>query len=160
MASGTTAYRLDAFPLYEPEERSSYSERANVRAMRTGGARQSDANASILVTAAKLAAVLLVVVAVLGFARIALTSAAVSTLIESDAVASQIEEARAAGVSLEMEQSVLTSPTALKSAVKRLGMVAPAEVGTIDLGVDVVALDAEGSLSLSESVKNVTQAQG
>ena len=160
MALGTSAYRLDAFPLYEPEERSSYSERANVRAVRTGGARQADENTSLLITAAKLAAVVLVVVAVLGFARIALTSAAVATLIESDAISSQIEEARATGVSLEMEQSVLTSPTALKGAVKRLGMVAPAEVGTIDLGVDVVALDEEGSLSLSGSVKNVTQAKG
>ena len=160
MALGTSAYRLDAFPLYEPQERSSRSERADVRAVRTGDGRRADANASLLVTAAKLAAVVLVVVTMLGFARIALTSAAVATLIESDAISSQIEEARSTGVSLEMEQSVLTSPTSLKSAVKRLGMVAPAEVGTINLGVDVVALDAEGSLSLSESVKNVTQAQG
>ena len=160
MALGTSAYRLDAFPLYEPAERSYAPERENVRAIRTDGARQSALNASVLITAAKLAAVVLVVVAALSLARIAITSAAVSTMIESDTISAQIEEARTTGVGLEMEQSVLTSPSALKSAVKSLGMVAPAEVGTIVLDPDVVALDESGALSLSGSVKNVAQAKG
>lgn len=159
MASGTSAYRLDAFPLYEPQERER-AQRADVRAVRTGGSARVNETTSLLITIAKLAAVVLVVVAALSLARVALTSAAVATMIESDSLSAQIEDARASGVSLEMQQSVLSSPTAIKQAVKRLGMIAPAEVGTIELDPDIVALNDQGELSLSESVKNVVQAQG
>ena len=97
--------------------------------------------------------------AVLCFARIALTSATVSTLIESDTLSAEISEARSFGTSLEMQQSVLTSPQALDSAVKRLGMVPVWEVQTIALGADVVAVDEQGTLSLSDTVKNVAGIQ-
>ena len=157
MANSSSAYRLDAFPAYEPPARQRRG--ADVRAVRTDGADRTATTSTQLVTLARMAAVLVVVVAVLCFARIALTSAAVSTMIESDAISTQISEARASGVSLEMEQSVLTSPSALKSAVKRLGMIAPGEVETISLEPDVVALDEEGNLSLSDSLKNVVRAQ-
>ena len=102
---------------------------------------------------------MLVVVAALSFARIALTNAAVTTMIESDAISSQITEARAAGVELEMKQSVLTSPKAINSAAKRLYMDAPGAVGTIVLEPDVVAYSETDGLSLSESVKNVVGTQ-
>lgn len=109
---------------------------------------------------AKATAVVLVFIAVLCFARIALTNATVTTLIESDTVSAQIEKARSAGTGLEMEQSALTSTSALKGAVKRLGMAAPGYVDTIILDPDVVATTANGSLSLSDTVKNVVQVQG
>ena len=155
MASANLAYQLDAYPDFAPER----ARQRDVRAVRTGERQQNDANAALLVTAAKLAAVVLVLVAALSFARIALTNAAVTTMIESDAISAQISEARSSGVGLEMEQSVLSSNSALTSAVKRLGMAAPAEVGSIALSPDVVALNANGELSLSDSVKNVVGAQ-
>lgn len=149
MANAARAY--DAYPSYAPER----SRRADVRAIRTGSPADANAGAALLVTAAKLAAVVFVFVAVLCFARIALTNAAVTTMIESDALSAQIAEARSSGVGLEMEQSVLSSTSALNAAVKRLGMAAPAEVGALALEPDVVATDANGELSLSDSVKNV-----
>lgn len=157
MASGNLAYQLDAYPNLAPER-----ERGGMRAVRTGTRQQEQRNAqaALLVTAAKLAAVVLVLVAALSFARIALTNAAVTTMIESDALSAQIAEARSSGVSLEMEQSVLSSKSALNGAVKRLGMAAPATIGSITLDPDVVALDAQGNLSLSGSVKNVVGTQG
>ena len=163
MANTNLAYRLNAYPAFEPERERErgYDRRGDVRAVRTG-TRQSTSNdtqASLLVTAAKLAAVVLVLVAALSFARIALTNAAVTTMIESDALSAQIATARSSGVSLEMEQSVLSSKSALTSAVKRLGMGAPATIGSITLDPDVVALDADGNLSLSGSVKNVVGTQ-
>ena len=154
MASNNLAYQLDAYQSYAPER-----ERSNVRALRTGTRQDKSANAALLVTAAKLAAVVLVFVAALCFARIALTNAAVTTMIESDALSSQIAEARSSGVGLEMEQSVLASTSALNAAVKRLGMAAPGYVGTIALEPDVVATDANGALLLSDSVKNVVGTQ-
>jgi hypothetical protein len=158
VANTTSAYRLSAYPAYEPASRDR-RERADVRAVRTGADQRSSQDSSQLVALARMAAIVIAVFAVLCFARIALTSATVATMIESDSISTQIEEARATGVSLEMEQSVLTSPSAIKGAVKRLGMAAPGEVGTIELEKDVVALDEEGNLSLSDSLKNVARAQ-
>lgn len=154
MANVARAYRLDAFE-YAPQR----AMRSDVRAVRTGNPQAQDATSSLLVTAAKLAAVVFVVVAVLCFARIALTNATVTTLIESDAISAQISEARSSGVSLEMEQSVLSSTSAINGAVKRLHMVDPGVVGTLALDPDVVATDANGTLSLSGTVKNVVSTQ-
>lgn len=152
MAEAARAYRQSAYPDHGFERQFSASD---VRAIRTAGNAKQEAQPSLLATAGRLAAVVIVLVAVLSFARIALTNAAVTTLIESDAIAAQISEARSSGVGLEMQQSVLSSPTAINSAVKRLGMIAPAKVGTMALDPDVVAYDADGILSLSDSVKNV-----
>ena len=156
MANAARAYSFNAYPDFAPEQ----PRRTPVRAVRTGKRPDSQANAELLVTAARLAAVVFVFVAVLCFARIALTNAAVTTMIESDAISTQISEARTSGVSLEMEQSVLSSTNALNAAVKRLGMSAPGSIGALTLDPDVVALDAEGDLSLSGSVKNLVGIQG
>ena len=141
--------------MYEPGR--ARSSQSDVRVVRGGANAQPSVN--ILVEIAKMAAIVLVVVAALCFARIALTNATVSTMIESDALSAQISEARSTGTSLEMEQSTLSNTAAINSAAKRLGMTAPYEVGTIALSPDVVATDANGSLSLSGTVKNVVGTQ-
>ena len=150
MAYGQPAYRLDAFPLYEPEQR----RRPDVRAVRGG---KDTSSSSALVILARCAAVVLVLVAILSFARIALTNATVSTLLDSNTLSSEIAQARTDGTSLEMNQTVLTSSTALKSATKRLGMGAPYTVGVIELEPDVVATDEDGTLLLSESVERAVE---
>lgn len=155
MANAQQAYRLDTFPMYEPGR--ARSSQSDMRVVRGGANAQPSVN--ILVEIAKMAAIVLVVVAALCFARIALTNATVSTMIESDALSAQISEARSTGTSLEMEQSTLSNTAAINSAAKRLGMTAPYEVGTIALSPDVVATDANGSLSLSGTVKNVVGTQ-
>ena len=155
MAYAERAYRYDAYPSAAQPRAS----RADVRAIRTGSRPSEDPRASLMVTAAKLAAVVLVLIAVLSFARIALTNATVNIMIESDTLSSEIATARSTGVSLEMEQSVLSSTSALNSAVKRLHMAAPGEVGAIALAPDVVVTDANGSLSLSSSVKSAVNNQ-
>lgn len=157
MAQAARAYRQNSYPDFVQERQFSP---ADVRAVRTGGAAKPEARPSLIPTIGKLAAVVIVVVAALCFARIALTNAAVNTLIESDTISAQIEQARSSGVGLEMQQSVLSSPTAINSAVKRLGMAAPATVATINLDPDIVAYDAQGTLSLSDSVKNVVESRG
>lgn len=125
---------------------------------RTGSSQQP--TTSILVTAAKMAAIVLVVITALAFARIALTNATVYTLIEADSISGEIADARSSGVSLEMEQSVLSNTSAINLAAKKLGMAAPAEVGTIALTPDIVATGDDGALSLSETVGNLVKAQG
>lgn len=151
MAQAARAYRLESYPEFNEERFAS----SDVRVIRAPRDAQKEAQATLVATAAKMAAILLVVIAALCFARIALMNAAVTTMIESDTLSTQISDARSSGVSLEMEQSVLSSPSAINAAVKRLHMVAPYEVGSIVLDPDVVATDANGALSLSDSVKNV-----
>ena len=155
MANAQQAYRLNTFPMYEPGR--ARSSQSDMRVVRGGANAQPSVN--ILVEIAKMAAIVLVVVAALCFARIALTNATVSTMIESDALSAQISEARSTGTSLEMEQSTLSNTAAINRAAKRLGMTAPYEVGAIALSPDVVATDANGSLSLSGTVKNVVGTQ-
>lgn len=154
MALAERAYRAPAYtePAHAPQRR------RNLRVDRTGSPEQ--ATTPLLVTIARMAAVILVVITVLSFARIALTNATVVTMIESDAISSQIADARTAGVSLEMEQTVLTNSSAIKVAAKRLGMAAPYEVGTIILEPDVVATTGNGALSLSGTVSNLLGTQG
>ena len=156
MANAQRAYlNLNAFPTYEPgRDRAPQPE---VRVVRGGAAAKP--NVGILVEIAKMAAIVFVVVAALCFARIALTNATVATMIESDSISTQISEARSAGTSLEMEQSALTSPTAINAAVKRMGMYEPYAVGSIALPHDVVAIDADGTLSFSDTVKNLVGSQ-
>ena len=155
MAQVARAYQYSAYPEFAEQGFSS----SDVRAMRTGGEYGVEAKPNLLATIGRLAAFVIVLVAALCFARIALTNAAVTTMIESDSISAQITEARATGVELEMKQSVLTSPAAVNSAVKRLHMDPPGAIGTIVLEPDVVAYSEKGGLSLSDSVKNVVGTQ-
>lgn len=129
---------------------------SDVRVVRSGGAVQTQ-TPTLWATAAKMAAIFLVVVAALSFVRIILTNEAVTTMIQSDGISAQISEARAEGITLEMEQSVLSNPSAIKDQAKKLSMAAPAEVGSIALTPDVVAIEEGHTLSLSETIKNVVE---
>lgn len=154
VAYAEPAYRNRSYAEHAYDSR----EPRNLRVTRTGTSEQSAT--SLLVTIAKMAAIVLVVVTALAFARIALTNAAVVTMIESDAISSQIADARTTGVSLEMEQSVLSNTSAIKAAAKRLGMATPYEVESIILSPDVVATTSDGALSLSGTVGKLVETQG
>lgn len=112
-----------------------------------------------LVFLAKVVAVVLAVVAVLACGRIALSSATVTTALETRELSSQIETARSEGNALEVVQSSLSNPTRVKDAATLLGMSAPAYVASIDLSGDVVVTDAQGNLSLSGSAAVIAQGQ-
>ena len=87
---------------------------------------QSPTLPSSVVFLAKAVAVVLVVVSLVAFARIALSSATVATSVQAQELSSQIDEARSSGASLEVSQSLLTNPTYLKQQAAGLGMAAPA----------------------------------
>ena len=106
---------------------------------------------SPLVVGARIAAVVLVLMAALCMARLALTSATVATAIENQQISNSIDAARTEGSSLEINQSKLSAPARIK------GMAAPSRVMMIDLSGDVVVTDQAGNLSLSGSVAAVAQ---
>ena len=145
------AYRGSAAPAQAPVRRS----RVKVLPGSRKSSRKQSTTSSSIITLARSLAVILVVVAIVCCARIALTSATVTTMIESDELSTQIAEARSVGTGFEMEQSGLTSTSVLKGAAKRMGMTTPYEVGAIALPADVVATDADGNLSFSGTIRNV-----
>ncbi|MFR4804411.1 MAG: hypothetical protein ACLT98_14490, partial [Eggerthellaceae bacterium] len=105
---------------------------------------------SNVVFLAKAAAVVLLVVSLVGFARIGLMSATISTTMQSSQLTSQISDARSSGAALEVSQSTLSNPTKVKQQAGKLGMAAPETTGVITLDKDVVATDESGALSLSK----------
>ncbi len=110
-----------------------------------------------VVTAAKIAAVVFLLLALVGFARVAISAATVSTSLESRELSAQIETARTEGSNLEVTQSTLSNPTRIKSEAGALGMAAASEVVKFDLSGDVVVIDEAGNLSLSGSVAAAAQ---
>ena len=133
-------------------------ERAPERSPRTrinvvpGRKTQTPTLPASVVFLAKAVAVVLVVVSLVAFVRIGLAAATVTTSKESQALSSQIDEARSNGAALEVQQSSLANPTRVKKEASKLKMAAPETVGTINLGKDVVVTNDDGSLSLSKSV--------
>ena len=137
-----------AFSYNYPERAPERPERPRVRVVPGQGTRTSTQTIpSTVVFMAKTLAVVLVVAALLCFARIAIGSATVATSVQSQQLESQISDARASGNNLEVQQSSLSNPTRVKAVA------APESVGIIDLGTDVVATDEAGNLSLSKSVQ-------
>lgn len=107
---------------------------------------------SSVVFLAKAVAVVLVVVSLVAFVRIGLGAATVTTSMQSEELASKIDNARSDGAALEVSQSALSNPTRVKKEAASLGMASPESVGTIVLDKDVVVTDDNGNLSLSKSL--------
>ena len=152
---------MSAQPAY-----SLYPERAVERAPRTrisvvpGQRTRSAAPASTVTPGLGLKAAIIVraVLALVGIASLTLSAATVTTSMQSQALSSQIDDARAQGSSLEVTQSLLSNSTRVRMQAEKLGMAAPAEVGTINMPEDVVSTNDDGSLSLSRSVETATNA--
>lgn len=90
---------------------------------------------------------------VVGLLSTALSSAAMGVATQSSAVREDISEARAVQESLAVQKSASANPIALREqAATQLGMGAPAAIETVVLPADVVCYDAEGGLSLTDSV--------
>ena len=119
------------------------------------GRAEAPSSSTSIVFLAKVAAAIIVVIAVLGFVRVTLSSATVTTALETQELSSQISTVRSEGSTLEVSHSALANPTRIRNMATAMGM-APAESVTyIDLNNDLIATDADGNLSLSGSVARV-----
>lgn len=138
---------------YYPERAPERAPRERISVVPGRGARtQSSTLSSSVVFLAKVVAIVLVVVSLVGFVRIGLASAAVTTSMEAKELKNDISTARSDGAALEVSQSSLTNPTHVKQEAKALKMTEPEAVGVIELAQDVVVTEADGTLSLSKSV--------
>jgi cell division protein FtsL len=148
---GTSAPKRDA---YTPTRQST---QRYPRVTTNPRPRAAQAPKSALTLALKVAAVVCVLFVAIGVCRVTLTSASVATALEVDQLATSIDSARVSGKALEVEQSTLANPTRIKSEAAALGMVAGQYTSVIDISGDVVALDAAGNLSISESINLALQ---
>ena len=167
---GTVARNLAAEPArrtrHTPQPERSSSRRAQprqeVRVVR--GAQTSSSvrpqPASSAASFVMVAVVVLLIVAAAACLRLALSSAAIATSLDSQQISSSIQDVRTASTSLEIEQSTLANPARISAEAKRLGMAAPSSVGVIELSPDVVVLDGSGALSLSGSVNSLISLEG
>lgn len=150
------AYEYDRARVREREREAQRAPRIQV-VPGSGSSTASSALPHSVVVAARTLAVVFLVMALVGVARVALTSAAVTGSLQAQEWSNRIDDARAQGNQLEVAQSSLSNPARVKAEAKAMGMAAPAEVTTMELERDVVALDEAGNLSLSQSVRLATQ---
>lgn len=104
------------------------------------------------VTGIKVFIACLLVFLLLGFVRVSLASAAYSVASASSDLRAEVADARSAGESLAVQESLLSSPSNIRSAASDLGMKAAKSSATITLAADPVAIDSAGNLSFAGSV--------
>lgn len=123
------------------------------------GGRGNNVLSSTVLLAARVFMIVLAVFAVVACVRIGIASATVTTSLETEKITAQVESIRSGSAHLEVTESTLGNPTAVKeSAVKKLGMAAPEEVEKLALSDDVVAFDEAGNLSLARSLSHTSAA--
>lgn len=110
--------------------------------------------------AARIFAAVVVVVALLGFARVALSAATLEASAATEELEEQIDTARAGGATLETTTSVLSNSTRIAQEAAALGMVKASSTEVITLAADVVVCDEAGNLSLSLSVAQAAALAG
>lgn len=148
---------MSAVPAYsypQPRRVPQRAPRPQVRAIPGGGRRAQEQGVSTRsLTLVKIAIAALVAFSLVCFARVAFSAATVSTEMESQQISQQISQAREQGNALEVSYSALANPSQVKLAAAGMGMVAPETTEYLDLGVDVVATDEAGNLSLTQSLE-------
>ncbi len=142
---------------YSPVKQDYFVPRRSFEVQKGGQREQKlDKSLSQVRIIATMVAIIIIVATVASFASISLTNSAFVTMMENDAISSQILIEKSNGVSLEMEQTVLSSPSAIKDSAKKMAMSAPAQSEVFALDPDIVAYDNEGDLSLSQTVSNLS----
>ncbi len=146
MASAAPAYRMDYSQ--QPLERPSRQPQVHV----VGGRRPAESVSPGIILAAKTFVVVLIAVALIGCVRVALSTATVSTMLQSESLEAQTATMRTSATDLEVKESTMSSSSNVKNAATQLGMGEAAQTTTIVLDQDVVSYDAAGNLSLSQSL--------
>lgn len=152
----SVAYKYDSFD-YAYEAPAPEQKPARRVGVIPGGAHGRAAEKSpahqLAAKVAKATVAAVVLFAGIGFGRISLSAATVAEALEAREINTHLETARSTISELEVAQSSLSNPTRIKAEAAALGMASPASTSVIDISGDVAVTDAEGNLSLSESIK-------
>lgn len=114
----------------------------------------STAMSPMLLTLAKVAVAVIIVMAIMAFVRVAMTSATVSTGLNSQAISAQIDNQLIEKNALEVQDSALSNSSRVRQAAAQHNLVLPTKVETIYLDKDI--LDYSGDkISLVGSLNNL-----
>lgn len=158
---GSVAYKLDAhdYAYSAPEpKRESKRKLGVIPGGAHGRSTEKSAAHALAVKVAKLTVAAVVIFAGIGFARITLSAATVAEALEAREITTNLESVRSTINDLEVKQSSLSNPTRIKTAAADLGMASPTTSTVIDISGDIVATDAEGNLSLTDSIEALASA--
>ncbi|MBQ6455062.1 MAG: cell division protein FtsL [Eggerthellaceae bacterium] len=154
MAQAARAYGYGEERAYRAPRRT----RPDIRVVPGGRQReQQTSQATMLITLARVFAVVLVLIAVLGIASISLNSATLRATVVSSNYSEQITKARAQGNVLDSLKGTLDNSVRIKQMASELGMAAPVYSDLISLEPDVIATDEAGNLSFARSVERAYQ---
>lgn len=119
-----------------------------------GGRSKEAANPahSLALQIAKYMAIAICIFAFIGFVRVTLAAATVAEALEEREISSLLDDARSSISELEVTQSSLSNPTRIKTEAAARGMAPAVDVGVLDIKADIVAVDENGSLSLTASI--------
>jgi len=152
--AGAPAYRYDSYEYAEAQPRA--NRRPDITVI-PGSGPASRIDPRVFVAIRVIVAVVLIL-AVAAVVRLQFYSAAVNASVAYEELSMDVNSARAEGSALEVQASNLSNPAYVRDyAANKLGMAAPATVETMVLGEDVVAVDADGALSLSKSLAAVAR---
>lgn len=113
----------------------------------------------VLVNAFKFALAIVMVMIAVCAVRVWLSAATVQSLQNVESLQGSIEQAYAAGDELEIEHSVLASPSRIQAKAKALGMGSPEQRTYIEVSLPAqIATNAYGTASISGTVKNIEDA--
>lgn len=124
-----------------------------VRGTQQASAPSTPSNATMI---AALVAVVLVIFAFLSFARVAITSQTIAASMMVQDVTAEIETARSYGNKLEVDESILANSANIKGKAEKLGMTPAYFSDILSVEKDIVAMDAKGSISLTESCRRAS----
>lgn len=111
----------------------------------------------MLLMVAKVAAAVVIVIAIMAFVRVGITSATVSLGLNSQQIQKNIETELVNKNALEVKDSTLGNTGRIRQAAADYSLVAPASIETISLSPDVLAYDSNNNVSLVESLNRVAQ---
>lgn len=152
--AGAPAYRYDNYDYAEARPNPQYRPDISVIPGR-GPLPRVDSRVFVLL---RVAVAVLVILGIAGVARLYFIGEAVTASVTHEALAMDVNTARAEGSALEVQASNLSNPAYVRDyAASKLKMSAPVMVETMELGEDVVVVDADGDLSLSGSLAAVAR---
>lgn len=132
-----------------PKERNMHAVQGDITARSN---MKTAAMSPMIVTLAKVAAVLVVLVAVLAFIRVGMTSATVSNGLASQEISKAIDGELVSKNALEVQDSSLANSGRIRQVASQYSLVVPSAIQVFDIGQDVLAYDDNNHVSLVESL--------
>lgn len=120
-------------------------------------AMKSSAMSPMIVTLAKVAAVLVCLIAVLAFIRVGMTSATVSNGLASQDISKAIDSELVQKNALEVQDSSLANSGRIRQVASQYSLIAPSAITVLDIGQDVLAYDDNNHVSLVESLNRASK---